>query len=351
MIFKLPSVFNSIISLLLISHVCSQPDWGWSESPVWEDDFDLPTLDLTKWSYEINCFGGGNAEQQCYVNDSANVFTSNGILHLHPIYIPSGYTGAVEGCTNNFQNSCNWTQPCTSGRIRTRFTQSWLYGKFEIRARVPSGNFLWPAIWMLPTDAVYGGWAASGEIDILETQSQFRNIFFQTIHYSPYPTNDLTGFVGNSTLDLTSAFHVYGLQWTHEMLQWSIDGNVTFSANLNRSFYSGIGDNPYTANYQPFDQQFYLILNLAVAGTFFGPAITTFNPATDSLTWSDFLIDYVKVYQPVPPPTSTSLPPDVPSNAGVTTIVAATIVALIVVLVIVVIIVCLNRRGKQTETV
>src|SRR5439155_4405990 len=119
---------------------------------IWQDEFEGKTLDFEKWEFEVNAQGGGNNELQYYVTN--NVRVKDGLLFIEAR--KERYSGP-EG-----------TREYTSSRIRTRFKGDWKYGRFDIRARLPKGRGMWPAIWMLPTDNVYGGWPNSGEIDIME---------------------------------------------------------------------------------------------------------------------------------------------------------------------------------------
>eukprot|EP00999_Lentomonas_sp_LEN2_P003097 NODE_949_length_1101_cov_100.320329_g905_i0.p1 GENE.NODE_949_length_1101_cov_100.320329_g905_i0~~NODE_949_length_1101_cov_100.320329_g905_i0.p1 ORF type:complete len:298 (-),score=32.78 NODE_949_length_1101_cov_100.320329_g905_i0:96-989(-) len=270
---------------------------------VWEDTFDQGYLDPNKWDYEVDCWGGGNNEKQCYVNHQENVYVQNGVLHLNAIHHPGGYTGSPENCTNNNENSCTWTQPCTSGRIRTlkAVDGSWLYGRFEISAKMPRGDFLWPALWFLPTDWVYGTWAASGEIDLLEFRGQDRHDAEHTLHFGgewPYNTYDGSHMITHP-FDLTDQFHLYAMEWERDEMRWYVDGALMHRMNLDRSFYSGSGPNPYTANRQPFDQRFHMIINLAVAGNYFDPnRYGYFDEWYHPTTWTQpFQVDSVRVFR------------------------------------------------------
>ncbi|HCB15477.1 MAG TPA: glycosyl hydrolase family 16, partial [Alteromonas sp.] len=127
----------------------AQPVADWQL--VWSDDFDGSAIDSAKWTHEVNCVGGGNNEQQCYTDDPANSYVADGMLHI--VALP-----AEEGAE----------KPYTSARLNTRYKGDFKYGRFEMRAKLPSGQGSWPAFWMLPTDYVYGGWPKSGEIDIME---------------------------------------------------------------------------------------------------------------------------------------------------------------------------------------
>eukprot|EP01124_Arcella_intermedia_P028033 TRINITY_DN5615_c0_g3_i1.p1 TRINITY_DN5615_c0_g3~~TRINITY_DN5615_c0_g3_i1.p1 ORF type:complete len:376 (-),score=45.29 TRINITY_DN5615_c0_g3_i1:42-1115(-) len=277
---------------------------------VWSDEFDGPTIDRKNWDFEINCWGGGNNEKQCYVDNPETYSLQDGSLVFHPRYYPQGYKGKLQNCTDNTQDSCTWTQPFTSTRIRSLHSMSWKYGKFEFRAKLPSGDFLWPAIWMLPTDSVYGSWAASGEIDLVEFKGQkaWNTRILHTLHHGgKWPDNTHTGITVDTHSDLTAQFYNYTFTWTHESMAWYVDGTRTYEQFLNKSWWGGIGTNPYTGNYQPWDQRFYLILNLAIAGNFFPPGeFGVFNATAALPTWtSQYEIDYVRIYQPAVPP----LPP------------------------------------------
>jgi beta-glucanase (GH16 family) len=124
---------------------------GWKL--VWSDEFSGTSLNLSKWAYEIDCAGGGNNQLQCYTNREKNVRVSNGTLIISAIQ--ETYTGTSTGCTSKYgASTCLGTRQYTSGRIRGKYSKdsSFLQGKFEIRAKLPNGKHLWPAIWMLSTD-------------------------------------------------------------------------------------------------------------------------------------------------------------------------------------------------------
>jgi len=276
---------------------------------VWSDEFNGPLVDTSKWDYEVNCWGGGNLEKQCYINSVETLSIQNGKLVFHPVYHPGGYQGKRDGCTDDNEGSCTWIQPVTSARIRTLKSQSWSGGRFEFRARLPVGNFLRPSIWLLPAQNIYGQWAASGEIDIVEFRGQpsQANILEQIVHYGgAWPNNTHTG-TGKKSFkqNFTEDFHLFDLIWTHEKLSWFVDNIKTYELPLNRSWWNGKGVNPYTGPFQPFDQPFYILLNLAIAGSFFSPdEFGVFNASQDSKTWiqtREFEIDYVRVFQDVYP--------------------------------------------------
>jgi len=270
---------------------------------VWQDEFNGNSLDTTKWQYEVDCNGGGNNELQCYTNRNSNVQVKDGALHI---------TARPENYAN---------KQYTSGRVNTKHAAAWKYGRFEIRAKIPKGDYLWPAIWMMPRDSVYGMWAASGEIDIMEARGQDTRKTESTLHHgSGWPNNVYTGS-GPKTMpwDLSADFHTYTLVWEKDQMTFSVDGNVYHTQNLNRNWYGGRGNNPYNSNRQPFDQPFFFILNLAIGGGFFGAQSNALNAAT-ARNWAapSLVVDYVRVYQdngspvvnpvPVPVPTSNNQP-------------------------------------------
>ena len=194
---------------------------------------------------------------------------------------------------NAIKDTGNSSYPYSSTRILTKGLYSQKYGKIEVRAKVPGGKGLWPAIWMMPEDSVYGTWAASGEIDIMEGWGHDTSKMCGTIHYgSTYPANKFTGKTYNLPDNgSTTDFHVYSIEWKPGEIKWLVDG-VCYSTQ-NNWFSKGVNN---AANYTfpaPFDQNFYLIMNLAVGGNFDG------NPADDaSYIPAQMQIDYVRMYEP-----------------------------------------------------
>ncbi len=243
------------------------PEW----KLVWADEFEGAGIDPARWEHEVNARGGGNHELQYYTDRSENSFVENGCLVIRALR--EKYTGP------------DGTRAYTSARLRTRERGDWLYGKFEIRAKLPSGQGLWPAIWMLPTDWVYGKWAASGEIDIMELLGHEPNKVYGTLHYGgESPDNVHTG--STFTLpagDFTQEFHVFGLEWEPEEIRWYVD-HVLYAAQTRWRSSGGA----YPA---PFDRRFHLLLNVAVGGDF--PR----NPDETTEFPQQMEIDYVRVYQ------------------------------------------------------
>ncbi|RMG68468.1 MAG: glycoside hydrolase family 16 protein, partial [Calditrichaeota bacterium] len=238
---------------------------------VWHDEFDGTSLDESSWDYQtgdgcdIGLCGWGNNELQWY--QKANVQVSGGFLKI---------TARKEEVSGH---------PYTSARIRTAHKQDWTYGRFEVRARLPRGKGLWPAIWMLPTNNVYGGWAASGEIDIMEMLGHEPNKIYGSLHFGgPAPQNQhVTGSYTLPSGTFSDSFHVFALEWEASEIRWYVDGIEYFRFS---DWWSSGG--PYPA---PFNQPFHLLLNVAVGGNWPGnPDATTTFPQTME-------VDYVRVYR------------------------------------------------------
>ena len=253
---------------------------------VWSDEFDGDALDDTKWSYELGNWkldekgnyitsGWGNNEQEFYTDKNASV--SDGVLTIAAR--KENYTDAVQG-----------SYEYTSSRITTQHKFSTCGGRIEVRARCDSGKTLWPAIWMLPEDSVYGGWAASGEIDIMEGWGSTPEKICGTIHFgdvwpnNTYLTNDYNFPEGDSSEN----WHTYAVEWENDEMRWYVDDDLYSTQS---DWYSV--NRKYPA---PFDQNFYLILNFAVGGHFDGIDRIYADPATFADGEKHFDIDYVRVY-------------------------------------------------------
>jgi beta-glucanase (GH16 family) len=236
---------------------------------VWSDEFDGTALDPAKWEFEVNARGGGNRELQYYVTN--NVRVRDGLL-------------TIEARKEHFTGP-EGAREFTSARIRTRRKGDWLQGRFDIRAKLPQGKGIWPAIWMLPTENRYGGWPRSGEIDIMELLGHEPKRVHGTAHFAG--ANGRRESSGGE-LVLTSGtfaedFHVFRLDWEPAALRWYVDDKLYHSATNWRS-----GTNGFPA---PFDQKFHLILNLAVGGNWPG------NPDATTQLPQAMVVDYVRVYR------------------------------------------------------
>ncbi|MCC5854063.1 MAG: family 16 glycosylhydrolase [Idiomarina sp.] len=278
---------------------------------VWSDEFSGNRIDTNKWTFEVDCRGGGNQERQCYTDNPENAFVSDGTLKI--VALP-----AEEGAE----------QPYTSARLNTRYKGDFKYGRIEVRARMPRGQGTWPAAWMMPTDAVYGGWPKSGEIDIVEavnlgTQTAEGDVetrVYGTLHYGrDAPNNSSSGkaYTLPNGVNPADGFHTYAIEWQEGEIRWYVDGYLyqtqtrSFERFNSRGetvglrhrgwfaefFNQATGDLEVVYGPQPFDQRFHLILNLAVGGNW--PENVN-EGGIDPDAFVDgqvFEIDYVRVYQ------------------------------------------------------
>ncbi len=264
--------FKSLPLLVLLLMLSAQFSRSFAQDYqlVWSDEFNGTQLDTSKWNYNIgNGVGGwGNNEKEYYLPQNAVV--NNGYL-------------TITAKKENY-NGFNYT----SAKITTAFKGDWKYGKFEMRAKLPYGKGMWPAFWMMPTDNVYGGWAASGEIDIMENLGNDTSTVYGTIHYGGAWPNDKSSGSSFSVKDsgFQSSFHTFSIIWQQGKIQWLVDGKVY---ETQTSWYTTGAAFP-----APFNQRFYIILNLAVGGNWPGdPDATTTFP-------QKYVIDYIRVYQQVP---------------------------------------------------
>jgi len=225
---------------------------------VWNDEFNSTSIDTSKWNWEVNGDGGGNNELEYYTALPENSFIQDSCLVIKAL-----------------QKSYNGKE-YTSARLNSNDKGDWKYGRFEIRAKLPYGQGLWPAIWMLPTDWVYGGWPASGEIDIMEELGNQANKVYGTIHYGT-PHQQQGGNYMLPTGYFLSNFHVFACEWDSASISFFVDSVKYFTTNITK----------------PFDQRFHFVLNVAVGGNWPGnPDYTTSFP-------QQMTIDYVRVFQKI----------------------------------------------------
>ena len=254
---------------------------------VWSDEFDGSSLDMDKWSYELGNWklddsgnyitnGWGNNEQEFYTD--RNTAVKDGVLTI---------SARKESWTDEKQGSYDYT----SSRLSTQHKFSVCGGRIEVRARCDSGKSLWPAIWMLPEDSAYGGWASSGEIDIMEGWGSTPERVCGTVHFGgAWPANKyLTGEYSFPDGDGTENWHTYSIEWDRGEIRWYVDDSLY---STQTDWYSEGFSYP-----APFDQNFYIILNLAVGGHFDGIDGIYADPATFASGDKNFDIDYVRVYE------------------------------------------------------
>ena len=242
---------------------------------IWSDEFEGDSLDLTKWAYETG--SGHNNEAQYYTKD--NVSVSDGTLKIT----------AKKEAKNGYEY--------TSGRLETITEDgealfSTKYGKIEARIKLPAGTGLWPAFWMQPVERVYGTWPLSGEIDIMEARGRVLNEANAALHYGevvPFNQHVSGKYKFASGTDITD-YHVYAVEWRENEIIWSIDGVEYFSTSDWYTKKDGV-----VAEYPaPFNQEFYIILNLAVGGDY-----DKLQLPEDSDLPATMEVDYVRVYHDV----------------------------------------------------
>lgn len=240
----------------------------------WSDEFNGTELNRTDWNVETHEPGWVNSEWQAYVDSTENIKVQDGKLLIQPVK------------TKNEDGTYSYT----SGRVNTQGKHDFKYGYFECRAKVPTGKGYLPAFWMMPTDEnLYGQWPKCGEIDIMEVMGQETNKAYGTIHYGePHDQSQGTYSVAAAN-NFADNYHTYAVDWEPGKITWYVDGIKYHEESDWFSAKSGQGTVAYPA---PFDQPFYMILNLAVGGSWVGYP-------DDSTTYDDqqFAIDYVKVYQ------------------------------------------------------
>lgn len=253
-----------MLLLLLVFRVQAQQadltDW----KLIWEDQFEKEGQpDREKWSFA----GRSSPDWACYCTDSKETaFIRDGRLILR-----SGLNTQA-GDTIKYQTGC----------LHTKKHFSFQYGKVEVKAMLSKGKGSWPAIWMMPKDAVYGGWPASGEIDIME-HLNYDSIFYQTIHSTYVDQKDKKDNPPYYHTDkfLIDDFNIFGLEWYPDRLDFFLNGKKTFTYPRVESE----GKDQW-----PFDQSFYLILNQALGGNWVGEIHDEDLPV-------EMQVDWVKVYQ------------------------------------------------------
>lgn len=234
---------------------------------VWSDEFDGVEIDYTNWTRYVT--GGYNDELEYYTGRPDNSVVENGCLVItakQEQYASYNYTSAM---------------------LNTQTKADFLYGRMVARIKLPVGQGIWPAFWMMPTYGVYGGWPSSGEIDILETINA-GDLVHGTMHFTnaagQHTSSGGTYYAGG--LCFADDFHVYAIEWDPNEIRWYVD-DVKYFSQTNWSS----GTNPYPA---PFDQQFYFILNIAIGGGWAGP------PDETTVFPQRMLVDWVRVYQKTP---------------------------------------------------
>ncbi len=255
----------------------SAADW----KLVWSDEFDRPGApDAAKWDYETGWVR--NHEAQFYTRARPeNARVENGCLVIearqerfpNPAYDPQSKNPDLQ----------REYAEITSASVITRGKASWRAGRVEVRAKLPAGRGVWPAIWMLGENIGQAGWPACGEIDIMEFVGHEPGVVHANIHTRKYNHTQNNGKGSKLSLPgASAAFHVYAVEWNHERMEFSVDGKKYFTYEN-----EGSGKDAW-----PYDEPQYLILNLAIGGAWGGA-----QGIDDGIFPQKFLIDYVRVYQ------------------------------------------------------
>jgi hypothetical protein len=247
---------------------------------VWQEEFNGSGLpDSKKWGYEVGFVRG--SEMQYYANARLeNTFVDNGYLTLRCINKDTLRDDAGAILNKKIEDGKEFY--ITSGSIMTRYKGDWKYCRVEVRAKIPPGSGTWPAIWMMPTDNVYGFWPYSGEIDIMEYVGNDPYKLNCAAHFHNGTAKTAVG--GNTTsLTATTEWHVFALEWHDGELQWYVDDKMIYRSKRPAGAAPGAW---------PFNQRFYLILNFAFGGVWGGQGGYNVD-----LLPLDFLVDYVRVYQ------------------------------------------------------
>ena len=238
---------------------------------VWADEFDGDGLDSAVWTPELGTGadrglnGWGNEELQYYTGRSENISVEDGILKI--VALKEDYEGSAY----------------TSARLVTQDKVSVQYGRIEARVRMPAGQGLWPAFWLLGSSITTETWPACGELDVMEFRGQEPSLIAGTVHGPGYSAGSaLSGTFYSEGESFSEAFHVVGMDWDSEMISFWVDGEKYHTVRRSQLR----ADQPWV-----FDQPFFLLLNLAVGGNYVGdPDEATSFPAA-------FEVDYVRIYR------------------------------------------------------
>lgn len=237
-------------------------------SLFWNDEFDGSTIDKSKWIHEENGYGGGNNELQYYTARSENSYVENGKLFI---------VGKKEEFTGP-----DGTRYYTSARITTQTTKSFQYGKIIARIKLPFGQGIWPAFWMLGINFSQIGWPQCGEIDIMEMiggGDGKDNVTHGTLHWADNGHRYQGGSTKLSSGILADDFHEFTVDWNAEKIVWYLDGSPFYELDITDSSMS------------EFHDHFFIILNLAIGGNWPG------NPTPETVFPQEMVFDYVRVYQ------------------------------------------------------
>src|SRR6266851_965560 len=267
-------LFTSILGSFLTTCPTAYADNPAVWKLVWSDEFDGPTgsaVDPSKWSFDIGGNGWGNNELETYTSRTANAYRDGGLL-------------VIKALKETFTGSDNRTRDYTSARLLTKnkFTQA--YGRFEARIKIPYGQGIWPAFWMLGDNINTAGWPTCGEIDIMENIGKEPSIVHGTFHGPGYSGGN--GVSAAYTLSggqkFSDDFHTFAVEWEPNVVRFYVDGLLYKTRTP--------ADLP-TGTSWVFDHPFFIVLNVAVGGYWPG------NPDATTVFPQQMLVDYVRVYQ------------------------------------------------------
>lgn len=238
-------------------------DYAQYTEMVWNDEFNgAGPVDGTKWGYDTGGGGWGNQELETYTTSTDNVFQNGGNLVIQAVKSGSSYT---------------------SGRILTKGKQSFQYGRYDVRAKLPKGQGIWPAIWMLGSDIDQNNWPKCGEIDIMELRGQNPTEFLTTMHFGNDGASHKQAGVDHirtpSAASFADDFHTYSAVRSKDQIRFYLDGALYYTFTSNDA-------SPY-----PFNNPFFGVLNVAVGGNFLG------NPDASTVFPQQMQVDYVRYYQ------------------------------------------------------
>jgi len=354
-------LWGILISAATLASVTQQYQAEWPNPLIWSDEFDGDSIDESKWTHFVSGWRGGNHEFQYYRNNRKNSYIDNGDLVIKPSLTADEYgedfiyNGNInlwdEGCTDsmNIDGGCTIqaggdyiVNPVQSAKLVSQHKFTMDMGILEVRAKVPKGDWIWPAIWMLPEDWSYGGWPLSGEIDLMESRGNLNLMcdgrpeghqsMGSTLHWGPDAGNNhwyqTHWGKTNESAPFGDDYHLYVVIWDHDGFSFFIDhefiGGVYPPAGGFWELGGFNGQNIWASGEKmaPFDKPFYILLNVAIGGNFFPdgcnnangdkPWYGSFVPGAMKSFWegrddwkptwnmdtddSAMKIDYVKVY-------------------------------------------------------
>ncbi|WP_299716139.1 glycoside hydrolase family 16 protein [uncultured Tenacibaculum sp.] len=253
---KTPILLTALLILLLSCETKKE-----TEKLIFHQDFNAQKLDTSLWNFDLgngcpNLCGWGNNERQLYTKE--NVSVKDGKLVIKATKQDSSYF---------------------SGKIHTKSKFEFTYGTIEVKAKLPQGHGLWPAIWMLGHDIDKNTWPACGEIDIMEYVGKEPHTIYTSLHNSSSYGNTINSKKTRKK-NIEEGFHIYKTEWSKDAIVFYIDGEKVYTYSPNEK----------DEKNWPYDKPFYLILNLAIGGNFGGPEVD------DNIFPQEFIIDYIKVY-------------------------------------------------------